>query len=97
MRWIVDRGHEPFFPTVSSFIFPRYYAAPLTNHDLLILGGPVMGGTGIVPHCAILSSFSALMGKVSRAAARGASFRAVAQPFKLKKIIRGKEKLLHPF
>ena len=39
-------------------------------------------GTGTVPHCAVLSSFVATMGKVSRAAAGGASFRAVPQPFK---------------
>ena len=43
-----------------------------------------MGGTGTVPHCAVLSSFVATMGKVSRAAAGQASFRAVPQPFKLK-------------
>ena len=30
-----------------------------------------MGGTGAVPHCAVLSSFVATMGKVSRAADRG--------------------------
>ena len=71
-----------FSPTVSSFIFPRYYAAPLINHDLLILGGPEMGGTGTVPHCAILSSFIATISKVSRAAAGGVFFRAVPQPFK---------------
>ena len=72
----------PFSPTVSSFIFPKYCAAPLISHDLFILGDLVMGGTGNVPHCAVLSSFVATMGKVSRAAARGASFRAVMQPFK---------------
>ena len=37
----------PFFsPTVSSFIFPRYCAAPLNSQDLLTLGGPVMGVQG---------------------------------------------------
>ena len=45
-----------------------------------------MGGTGTVPHCAVLSSFVATMGKVSRAVARGASFRKVPQPFKINKI-----------
>ena len=75
--------HGPLFSlTVSSFIFPRYCAAPRISHNLLILGGPVKGGTGTVPHCAVLSSFLATMGKISRAAAGGASFRAVPQPFK---------------
>ena len=40
-----------------------------------------MGGTGTVPHCAVLSSFVATIGKVSRVAAGGASFRAVTQSF----------------
>ena len=42
-----------------------------------------MGGTGIVPHCEVISSFVATMGKVSRAAAGAVYFRAVSQPFKL--------------
>ena len=57
-----------FSHTVSSFIFLRYCAAPLISHDMLILGDPVMGGTGT---------------KVSRAAAGGASSRAVPHPFKV--------------
>ena len=70
MRYIVDRVHEPpFSPTASSFIVPRYCAAPLISQDLLIFGGPVMGDTGTVPYCAVLSSFMATMGKVSHAAA----------------------------
>ena len=44
-----------------------------------------MGGTGTVPHCAVFSSFAATTGKDSRAAAGGASFRTVSQPFKCKK------------
>ena len=40
-------------------------------HDLLILGGPAMEGTGTVAHCAVFSSFGATQGKVSRAAAGG--------------------------
>ena len=43
-------------------------------------------GTETVPHCAVLSSFAATMGKVSRAADGRASFGIVPQPFKLKKI-----------
>ena len=69
----------PLFLTV---IFPRYCAAPLISKDLLILGGSVMeggGGTGTVLHCAVLSSFVATMGKVSRAAAGGVSFRRLLQ------------------
>ena len=66
----MDRVHgPPFSPTVSSFIFRRYGAALLISLDLLILGCPVMGGTGTVPHCAVLSSFAATMSKVSRATA----------------------------
>ena len=71
-----------FSPTVSSFIFLKYCAAPLISTDLLIFGGPVMEGTGTVPHCAVLAIFVATLFKVSRAAAGGASFRAVQQPFK---------------
>ena len=41
-----------------------------------------MGGRGTVPHCAGLSSFVATMGKVSRAVAGGAFFRAAPQLFK---------------
>ena len=41
-----------------------------------------MGGTGTVPHCAVLSSFVATMGKVSRAAVGRAYFREDPQPFK---------------
>ena len=56
-----------------------------------------MGGTGTVPHCAVLSSFVATIGKISLAAAGGPPFnnredfpccgwrdscRAVPQPFK---------------
>ena len=43
-----------------------------------------MEGTGTVPHCAVLASFVATMGKVSRAAAGEASCRAVPQPLKYK-------------
>ena len=46
-----------------------------------------MRGAGNVPHCAGLSSFVVTIDKVSRAAAGGASFRTVPQPFKLKKCI----------
>ena len=41
-----------------------------------------MGGTEKFQHYAVLSSFVATMEKVSRAAAGGASFWAVPQPFK---------------
>ena len=83
MRCIIDRVHKSSFSSLShGLIFSRYCAAPLISHDLLILGSPTMGGTGTLPNCAVLSSFVATMGKVSRAATGGASFRAVTQPFK---------------
>ena len=49
---------------------------PLISYDLLVLGGPVWG-TGTVPHCAVLSSFVATMGKVSRTAAGGPSYNSL--------------------
>ena len=75
-----------FFPlTVSSFIFERYYAALLFSQDLLILGGPVMNRSALRGAL----QFAAIMDKVSRAAAGGASFRALPQLFKLKKLSVG--------
>ena len=69
----------PLFSPTGSLIFPRVF--PLISPDLLILGGPVMGGTGTVPHCAVLSNFVATIGKDSRAAAGVTFFKAVPQPF----------------
>ena len=68
-----------FFLSLSVSFFSRYYAAPLISYDFLVLGGPVMGrgGTITVPHVTVLSSFAATMGKVTRAAAEGGSFRTL--------------------
>ena len=40
-----------------------------------------MESAGTIPHSAVLSSFVATMGKASRAAAGGASYRAVQKSF----------------
>ena len=73
--WVLFFLSQSFF-----FHFSKVLCRPLISHDLLILCGPVMGGTGTVPHCAILYSFVATMGKVSRAAAGGPPLRLSHNP-----------------
>ena len=73
MLKVVDLVHGPSFFSHCLFHFSKVLAAPLINHDMLILSCPVMGGGGgTVSHWAVLSSFAATMGKVSRAADGGA-------------------------
>ena len=72
-----------FLPLFLLSFFQGTLPPPLISHDLLILGGSVMGSTGTVLHCVVLSNFVATMGKVIRAASVGASFRPVLHPFKI--------------